>query len=301
MKNYSVSEFTHEALDNVTSEFIADLTESFINKKVTNRAFGIFTSYGPGTITGINGATLANLMFTITFDSGIIKEYSAKVACFQTKALTFVDEADYQLFNDYCEAYTEIEQAETELNNSDIISRLEAHNAAKQAVKEAEAAKKAEKAFEAKKQKACQEFEDMSKNTKTTLNPTSEFFYALGWLASHASTVSASLPDYLANAFAKHFGSETPCHVVDSKKKGPAGYTSQWSWSFAASLKKYDNIPCCLVQYLNPTGKSITDTSFLWDIIDHYGFQFGKKQNVDQIKSNIPNDYLSDFEEGFVA
>ena len=301
MKNYSVSEFTHEALDNATSEFIADLTESFINKKVTNRAFGIFTSYGPGTITGINGATLANLMFTITFDSGIIKEYSAKVACFQTKALTFVNEADYQLFNDYCEAYKDIEKAEAEVANIDATAKQEAYKAARQAEKDAEAAKKADKAYEAKKQKACKDFEEMSKSVKATLNPADEFFYALGWLAKHTSTVSAHLPDYLADAFAKHFGSETHCHVVDSKKKGPAGYTSQWSWSFAASLKKHDDIPCCLVQYLNPTGKAITDTSFIWDLVDNYGFQFGKKQDIELITSNIPNDYITSFEEGYAA
>ena len=149
MKNYSVTELTHETLNTVTSEFITDFTETFLNKKVNNTSFGIFPSYGNGTITEIKGTNFSDLMFTVTFDSGTVKEYRAKIAC-TNKTIRFIDEADYQLFNDYCEAYIEIEHAETELNNSDIISRLEVHNAAKQAEKEAEAAKKAEKAFEAK-------------------------------------------------------------------------------------------------------------------------------------------------------
>jgi hypothetical protein len=240
-------------------------------------------------------------MFTVTFESGIIKEYNAKIACLSAKTLVFENEADSQLFEEYCEAYKEIEKAERELANLDFVAKQEAARAAKKAAKEAEATKKAEKAFEAKKQKACQEFEEMSAKVKSFIDPTESFYYSLGWLAKKATNISATLPDYLSDAFEKYFGTETPKNIVDSSKRTSGGFAYQWSWGFKASFKKTDDFPEALAEYVAPTHNAVTSTSFIWDLVENYGFQFGKKQDVDQIKSNIPDNYKSVFEAGFAV
>ena len=73
------------------------------------------------------------------------------------------------------------------------------------------------------------------------------------------------------------------------------------SWSFKVTLKKAENIPAILSTYLNPTGKAIASTAFVWDLVDDYGFQFGKKQDVEKIKQTVPAQYVSMFEAGMTA
>jgi hypothetical protein len=70
-----------------------------------------------------------------------------------------------------------------------------------------------------------------------------------------------------------------------------------------ASLRGKDinTIPCILAKHLNSTGKSIVNTSFVWDLLDNYGFQFGKKQDVDKIKSTVPSQFINSFEAGLTA
>jgi len=129
------------------------------------------------------------------------------------------------------------------------------------------------------------------------LSLASEFYTTLGWLAKHTGTVSAALPDYLEPTFRKHFG-DAPCRVVDSRKKGPAGWTSQWTSSFAVSLKKPESIPALLEQYLNPARKALTNSEFVLDLVDNYGFKFGKAQDLEAIRSCVPSTYHNDFELG---
>lgn len=191
---------------------------------------------------------------------------------------------------------------------ADFIEREEARRLAdrqareqkRTAEKKAAEEKKAEAKYEATKEKAIKDFEDLT-NADKPVSTANEFYYSLGYIAKHAGTVSAAMPDYLEDAFKKHFGSEAPCRVVDSKKKGPAGYTSQWTWSFSISLKKPELIPAFLQDKLNPAGKSITDTAFIWDLVDNYGFKFGKAQDFDEIKKHVPFDKLEVFTLGCEA
>lgn len=168
-------------------------------------------------------------------------------------------------------------------------------DALEQAKKEKANEEKA-KAFEKKKVKDIAEFEEKLDASKP-ISAAAEFYTCLGWLTKHAGTVSAALPDYLEPSFVRHFG-DVPRRVVDSKKKGPAGWTSQWASSFAVSLKKPDCIPALLEQYLNPARKALTDTSFVWELVDNYGFKFGKTQSLEAIQSCVPATYLPDFEAG---
>jgi hypothetical protein len=126
---------------------------------------------------------------------------------------------------------------------------------------------------------------------------TSEFYYSLGWLAKHIGTVTARLPDYLEPSFTKYFG-DVPRYVFDSKKKSPSGWTYQWTMALSATIKKAGTIPATLEAYLNPTRKALSDTGFVWDLVDNYGFQFGKKQDIDKIRSHVPSDCIASFEAG---
>lgn len=176
------------------------------------------------------------------------------------------------------------------------VAKREAEAAQREEAKKAKANEKKAEAFEKKKEKDIQDFELMVQSGNP-LSIAAEFYTTLGWLAKHAGTVSAALPDYLEPAFRRHFGN-APCRVVDSQKKGPAGWTSQWKSSFAVSLKKPDSIPAMLEQYLNPARKAVTDSEFVRDLIDNYGFRFGKAQDLEAIRSCVPSTYQTNFELG---
>ena len=68
-----------------------------------------------------------------------------------------------------------------------------------------------------------------------------------------------------------------------------------------ANIKKksLDKIPAFLSQYLSKSGNAIANTSFIWDIVTNYGFKFGKTQDLDQIRGNIPTEYLTYIENGY--
>jgi hypothetical protein len=143
------------------------------------------------------------------------------------------------------------------------------------------------------------EFEQLGKREK--FDGTNEFFYSLGWIAKNCGTFSAALPDYLLPYFQKQFGLEYTPRVVDSQKKGPAGWTSQWATSMSATIKKksMDKIPAYLDEYLNPNKTAITKTPFIWDLVADYGFQFGKTQDINKIKQSIPASCIESFEKGY--
>ena len=162
--------------------------------------------------------------------------------------------------------------------------------------------RKLEEKYQAAKDKAIQDFEVMTRKAKAQ-SATGEFYYNIGWLAKNVGTISAALPDYLLKYFEGHFGTEAKPTVVDSRKRTVNGYAMQWALSMKASLPKKvaDSVPAFLKQYLNPTGNALTNTTFIWDIVENYGFQFGRKQDVEKIRAAIPTHCLEQFEKGFAA
>ena len=166
--------------------------------------------------------------------------------------------------------------------------------------KKAEAEKKAEEKYQKLKAKTIKEFETRIKQPRKSLSEVDEFYYALGWLAKHVSKISASIPDYLQSSFENYFGTDVSPYVVDSSKKTSGGFSYQWGIGMNARLcgKDIDTIPPILSQYFNSTGKVLYSTSFIWDLVDNYGFQFGKTQDVDKILSLVPAQYKASFELG---
>lgn len=185
-----------------------------------------------------------------------------------------------------------------------IADRL-AYEQAKEAKKKAEVDQKAEEQYQKAKAKTLKDFDTLldSIQPKSTVD---EFYHSLGWLTAHVGTVQAAIPDYLQSTFEARFGTDANPYVYDSKKKTSGGFRYQWSAGFHARLKKkgLTTIPAMLANYISDTvnsSKTIMDTAFILDLIENYGFQFGKTQDVDNIRSHIPSEYMSFFEAGLLA
>lgn len=249
--------------------------------------------YGNGKVTAITGDTLDNAILDITFVD-ITKRFSL-MHIMTNKFIKLVNEdVIKEVWDKVLELHTDITTKYKELETT-------AYQIAVEAEKKAIAEKKAEEKHQKLKEKALQDFDMLIQQANNSLSDIDEFYYALGWLTKHVGSISASLPDYLDSAFTKYFGSNTPHRVVDSKKRTTGGYSMQWTFGFHATLRKPENIPVILTKYLSTTGKAIANTSFIWDLIDNYGFQFGKKQDVEKIKNNVPAKHLASFETGLTA
>jgi hypothetical protein len=140
----------------------------------------------------------------------------------------------------------------------------------------------------------------MTKKAKSR-SATGEFYYSLGWLAKNAGAISAAMPDYLLPYFENQFGTEYAPTVVDSKKRTVNGNPMQWALSMKVALPKkaQASVPAVFFDYLNPNKTALTSTSFVWDLVANYGFQFGKTQDVDKIRDSISTEYLEPFEKGY--
>lgn len=280
------NQMTAEVYYELEGKLLASLSEYIVDAKVS------CGPYGEGTIISTSGTTLDNMVIDIEFAT-VNKKFSFP-HIMSNKFMKVLDLEDLaEIWNDMFVVHTLMTENYKNFNREQRLAKIEAE-------KKAEADKIAEAKYEKQKEKAISEFDRMV-NTTNEISEVDEFYYSLGWLAKHVGTVTAAMPDYLAKSFTKYFGSEVPCRIVDSKKKGPAGYTSQWSWSFTASLRKPENVPTFLAKHLNPSGKAVSDTSFVWDLVDNYGFEFGKKQNIDKIKQNVPAKFMSSFDAGYAG
>ena len=285
MKNYDVTTFSNwtELSETVT----ADLSE--------NIAFPVSATHktlGSCTIEDIRVSFTdsgTDCLSNLKFESGITKGYSLKIL-FKLDHLS-LDESVSELIQNYITLVNDLYNQKVVLVREEARQKMEAELQAKVEAKKAAA-------YEKKKAKDIQDFEAMLAN-KTPITVTDEFYYSLGWIARHAGTVSAALPDYLHKYFAREFGSEAPCRVVNSQHRGPAGYQSQWTKSFSVSLVKIDTIPAYLEQYLNPKRTAISDSDFVKTLVQDYGLKFGKQQDIEAIRDIIPVEYISIFESGY--
>lgn len=267
-----------------------------INSTMTTAIACAHKIYGAGKITELKFTeNLEKPEMMMTFESAAKTVGLAYSIISKLRLLSF-DETDTEtlqnLFDEYLTEWTKLDETRKAETKAKREAEIEAREAAKKAKAEAQKAE----AFEQKKKRDIKDFEEKLKLSKP-MSIASEFYISLGWLAKHTGTISAALPDYLESTFVSHFG-DVPRRVVDSQKKGPAGWTSQWASSFALSLKKPDIIPAMFEQYLNPSRKALTDTSFVWELVDNYGFRFGKTQDLEAIRGCVPSDYISEFELG---
>lgn len=251
--------------------------------------------YGEGEIVAFKGNTVEDIIVDINF-SGEIKKFSLN-HIMNNKFVQFVD------FDEFADIWTKAFELHTTLTGLHNESERVARQLLIEAEKQAEAEKKAEAKYQKAKEKALKDFDDLVAQANNTLSDVDEFYYALGWLANHVGSMTAILPDYLGAAFEKHFGTEAPKTLVDGRAKTSGGYAKQWSWEFKCTIKKLKEtvVPACIENVTTDFSKGIHNTSFLWDLVANYGFQFGKKQDVDKIKETIPAQFVPSFEAGLMA
>ena len=287
MTTYELTVGTKEEFETAKAQLISDFIQQVAGAEVTNQMLG------KGKIVSCLNIcnNLESLIFTVHYDLDETKNYGAAVAL-ASGSLKFIDTSLVDIWDAFVEEQYKLK---TEYNKA----AEEAQRREKEAQKLEKKRKDNEKKMAGLKASAEKEIETLISREKK-ITKADEFYYALGWIAAHVGTISAKMPDYLESAFIKHFG-DVEHTVVDSTKVGPSGYTSQWRLSMEASLKKPDTVPSILADYLSQNGKKLSKTSFVWSLVDDYGFKFGKKQDTLDIMRCVPIEYVPMFNEGLKA
>ena len=253
------------------------------------------TAYGTGIVTSMSGDTIDDMIIDIVFGT--------EIKCFSLKHIMLHNFVKFENADELTEVWNVAFELHNELTTKYKEAKRLAEEAEKAAIKKAEADKKAEARYERLKEKSLKDFETLQNRPREALTKADEFYYALGWLAKHMGSLTAILPDYLGSAFEKHFGSEAPKTLIDGRAKTSGGYAKQWSWEFKCTIKKLREtaVPACIQNVTTDFSKGIHNTSFLWDLVENYGFQFGKKQDESKIRATVPVQYIDMFEAGLAA
>lgn len=248
-------------------------------------------SYGHGIITDAHGANFDSFVATVSF-TDVTKNFSLQHIATSGRFIKFVNDEITEAYITAYNVHTEITKKYHELGRTAKKLAIEAAN-------KAEADKKAAIKNTRLKDKTLSDFKNLtSGNRAVTFTALEEFYKALGWLVKHIGTISAVVPDYLVSAFEAEFGSNTGYTVVDINKKTSGNNYMKWSFSFTASVRKAETIPEVLIPYINASGKMITNTAFVYDLVTRYGFKFGKKQEIAEINGKVPAEYLEFFNAG---
>lgn len=288
MKTYDVSTY------NNWNDLSADMTAE-LNELITLPIAIEHATYGDGDITALT-VSISDSAFHIlsVIDFGTqIKTLALDVII--NRNLVEILEPTKSILKDYIIAGIALQGEVKKTHSARVTAQFEADRQAKELAKQ-------EAKYKATMEKAIREFETMAKQERP-VSATGEFYYSLGWIAKNVGTISAALPDYLLPYFESQFGTGYTPTVVDSKKRTVNGNAMQWTLSMRASISKkaVPTIPAFLQQYLNPTGTALTNTSFIWDLVDKYGFQFGKTQDVNKIRDSLNPEYVEYFDKGYAA
>ena len=121
----------------------------------------------------------------------------------------------------------------------------------------------------------------------------------LGWMAKHCTSLRPAMPDWMEGAFVKRFG-DVPRTVVDSKKRTSGGFPMQWGLSMKISFDQ--EVPSKLMRVATSSNKTCIDNvAFVSDLVENFGFGFGKRQDVGRILEEIPAKDLEEFMRGCAA
>ena len=173
---------------------------------------------------------------------------------------------------------------------------------------EAQAARDAKKAAEeqAKADKEAQQKIEATMNRLNKMQPedvaavcgTPQTEYeTIGWLAKHCTSIKPSMPAEACGWFESKFGKVDNAKVYEAGAKTSGGNSMKYTLSIQGCFNA--EVPSILSRFVSDKSpKQINSVEFFWTLVDKYGFQFGKKQNIDEIKKFVPIDYLADFDRG---
>ena len=288
--NYELINPTRENYHAVLAQMVADYAANVIGAEVYNHGSG----YGRIVDCFASGTAFDSTVFTVHFDNADDNDNKNYLAAFAIEhgGLVLTDKSLVDLWNDFMEQQYKLR---AQYNKAVEDRQRREKEAEAQQLKQ----QKLEKKRASMRAAAEKELANLL-NSRELVTKADEFYYMLGYLAAHIGTLTAKMPDFLEESFVKHFG-DVKRTVVDSTKVGPAGYTSQWRLSMEASLVKAGDIPAMLNPYLSHNGKKVSKTDFVWGLVDDYGFQFGKKQDVNEIMDHIPVNFLAMFTAGTKA
>jgi hypothetical protein len=287
MKNYVVSDYQNWA------DLSADLTAE-LNKLITEPISACHKKYGECKVSCLVVSINEN-NFNILADFAFADE-TKKLALNVLLKNGLIQIDDYESFEILANFITDCLELQAEVKTvyrDRVSAKFEADRQAKELAKQ-EAKRKATM------EKNIHDFEVLTRQDRTKC-ATGEFYYALGWLAKHCGVITAKLPDYLGKSFESYFGSDVPKTLVDTSGKTSGGFAKQWSWEFVCSIKKAKDleVPPIIRDTTSDITKGIHNTSFVWDLVANYGFQFGKTQDLEKIRESIPVHCLEYFEKGY--
>lgn len=287
MKTYLANNYT--TFEAFASDIKTDLTE---NVKLPISA--VHSKAGPISIIDLRPSVsdnAADIVITAELQDKTIKAYSFAVLTYKNY-LSLADD-DKQLLIGYLNV---IHDTQVELKAIlDEKARLEAE--AKKAAEEL--AKQIEKE-EARQQKRLEKLNELRAEDylRRNLEPSSQY-EVLGWIVKHLKSLSAQVPKSMLGWFNSKFGDAENISVVDDSKKTTGGHAMKWNVSFKATFDA--EVPSALSSKVNKAGKVINDVPFVWGLIEKYDFQFGKTQDIEKIKANVPSTYIEQFEAGYSA
>lgn len=177
--------------------------------------------------------------------------------------------------------------------------KLEELRAAQKAeLEKKEKEKKEAEKFEKRKADAIKKFSDLCRQAKMSKAPVDDEDFIIGWLAKHVTRISAEIPDFLEKYFVAQFGANAQKTVVNTSMKSSGGFTKKWSLSCQVHVDDLATMPPALQEVFKKS-KTVNSTSFALKLIYDYGFNFGKEQDVSQIKSMSSD--LKAFDLGYSA
>ncbi len=304
MKTFSYSDYN----DN-WSAFVSDFNQELKTLELPIKFESRIS--GPGELTYIKAKLVGSaLEVVLTYENKKKLPETRELRAFLDLEFITIADSDRQLLLETQSAFSEVFYQRTKLAQEKAdqeaalrrIQQLELEKRIKErkaAEAKAKRIKKNTERLEESKAAYLEKFRELLA-TKKSLSLSDEFYYSLGWLAKHSGTVKAIVPDICESEFVQYFGTEVPFTKTEYKV-GPGGWISQWGKSFTASLVKVKTIPAYLEQYLNPKRTQVTDSEYIKDLVDNYGFQFGKTQNLEAIRQSVPAEYLPHFEAGYAA
>lgn len=284
----------------VMPEFIKEqwneqLNKTFIGKSAKSKR------YGEGTVTKVEVADVdeddreSNLIVMVAFGAEV-KSFLLKAAI-NAGAIEFKKEI-LTKFNKALENLQHVINGRSEDADAAIQEALAEEIKIKEAEELEIKKQKAELKARARQAKAIKKLKLLKpENTRKLFNSPVSHYEAIGWMVKHCTSVRAAMPDWMEQQFISMFG-DVDRYVVDSKKKTSGGFDYQWGLGLKITFDK--EVSGVLEQRATSKNKKVIDNvAFIWDLVENYGFKFGKKQDIDKIIDEVPGQYLEDFKKGY--
>ena len=129
-----------------------------------------------------------------------------------------------------------------------------------------------------------------------------DFYIIIGYLSNtnRIKSIDAEVPVSLGPTFTAQYNSS---YLPIADKTTPSGLPSKFGVQYRINLSNINNAPLVLMPYLK-VGRAgivarINKSRFVENLIENFGFKFGSTQNLSNIQSKIPSQYLNDYNHGF--